>query len=219
MHRSGSSCLAGSLEEQGLCLADVDRLPHTNPKGNRENREIMHLNNAVLADCGATWDEPPAGDAPWQSEHKAWRDKIIATYPKDRIWGFKDPRTLFTLGGWLEVLPEARLIASFRHPVPVARSLEARNKFPMEKGLEIWLRYNRRLLEVCGDHEVRMISFDSSTAEYQEGIRSLSAFVGLPYSGTQQSFFEAGLRRNSTEDEYALPPEVARVYEELLARV
>jgi len=37
MHRSGTSCLAGSLQELGLYLGEVyDQNPH-NPRGNREN--------------------------------------------------------------------------------------------------------------------------------------------------------------------------------------
>jgi len=38
MHRSGTSCLAGCLEEAGLYLGDVNLKAGFNKKGNRENR-------------------------------------------------------------------------------------------------------------------------------------------------------------------------------------
>jgi hypothetical protein len=99
MHRSGTSCLTGSLQEAGLYLGAINESAPNNAKGNRENLAIMDLQNEVLAASGGAWDRPPDAVV-WSAEHKARRDALIATYPADRIWGFKDPRTLLTLEGW-----------------------------------------------------------------------------------------------------------------------
>jgi len=49
-------------------------------------------------------------------------------FHSSRLWGFKDPRTLLTLDGWLEALPEVSLAATFRHPLSVAGSLQERKQ-------------------------------------------------------------------------------------------
>ena len=41
MHRSGTSCLAGSLQQAGLELGDVFTSNPFNKKGNREHRDVM----------------------------------------------------------------------------------------------------------------------------------------------------------------------------------
>lgn len=58
MHRSGTSCLTGLLQQTGLELGDVvTEAPH-NKKGNRENLDIMRLNDDVLAHSRGSWDRP-----------------------------------------------------------------------------------------------------------------------------------------------------------------
>ena len=59
MHRSGTSCLTGSLQEAGLYLGDCHTWNPHNLKGNRENQEIVDINDRVLADNGGAWDAPP----------------------------------------------------------------------------------------------------------------------------------------------------------------
>ena len=48
MHRSGTSALAGSLEQHGLFLGRVSTSNPHNPKGNRESAEVRRLNEDVL---------------------------------------------------------------------------------------------------------------------------------------------------------------------------
>ena len=146
MHRSGTSCLAGCLEQAGLFLGEVDTQARHNAKGNRENRNIMDLNDSVLGSVEATWDNPPKSVLNWTSEQIAARDALIARYPSDQKWGFKEPRTLFTLEGWLDAFPKVEIVATFRHPLSAAQSLKFRNGFPIERGLALWKAYNERLL-------------------------------------------------------------------------
>ena len=59
MHRSGTSSLAGCLQEAMLGLGDVvESAPH-NLKGNRENLAIRGLNDDFLAYSNGAWDRPP----------------------------------------------------------------------------------------------------------------------------------------------------------------
>src|SRR5262245_42923170 len=127
MHRSGTSCLAGSLQQRGLNLGTVFTANPHNLKGNRENAEIMALNDEVLGFSDGAWDRPPS-TLKWTRAHGERRDAIVDRVTGDGIAsGFKDPRTLLTLPFWQESGAGFRFAGTFRHPALVARSLDARN--------------------------------------------------------------------------------------------
>src|SRR5213078_1316124 len=46
----------------------------------------------------------------------------------DRPWGWKDPRTVFTLPLWLQLFPKAKIINIVRNGVDVASSLSVREQ-------------------------------------------------------------------------------------------
>ena len=146
MHRSGTSLLAGSLQERGLFLGDVvNEAPH-NKKGNRESLPIRELHEDILNSSGGSWDNPPE-EVSWKGIHRSMRDLITNGFSDQPIWGFKDPRSIFCLEGWLETIPSLECVAIIRHPEEVAMSLHARNGWSIEKGINLWYVYNRRLLE------------------------------------------------------------------------
>lgn len=212
MHRSGTSCLAGSLEEAGLYLGEVNTAAPHNAKGNRESRAIMDLQDDLLRANGGDWDAPPP-EVVWSAEHRARRDAIIATYPRDRIWGFKDPRTLLTLPGWLEVLPAVRFVGTFRHPLAVAASLYARNGVAIEKSLALWETYNRRLLDDQRQWEFPMVCFDWPPERYQHHLQVIAPTLNLTVPPMGFSFFESALRRNAApREEAVLSRFVARLH-------
>jgi hypothetical protein len=204
MHRSGTSCLAGSLEEAGLYLGEVNTAAPHNAKGNRESRAIMDLQDDLLRANGGDWDAPPR-EVIWPVEYRARRDAIIATYPTDRIWGFKDPRTLLTLSGWLEALPSVRFVGTFRHPLAVAASLQARNGIAIEKSLALWETYNRLLLGYQRQWDFPMVSFDWPPERYGQRLRTLAAALNLTVPPAGFSFFESALRKNSVPEETTRP--------------
>ena len=49
MHRSGTSCLAGSLQAAGASGGAIVEYANDNLLGNRENTSIMNLNKKILA--------------------------------------------------------------------------------------------------------------------------------------------------------------------------
>ncbi|HHL42269.1 MAG TPA: sulfotransferase family protein, partial [Hellea balneolensis] len=96
MHRSGTSCLAGCLQEAGLYLGAVNTKAGFNTKGNREYRAVMELHEHLLNQNNASWDHPPATPVNWQDNELSALIKIAVEFPTHQIWGAKDPRTLFT---------------------------------------------------------------------------------------------------------------------------
>ena len=59
MHRSGTSWLAGSLQERGLPFGDVNESAPHNEKGTRENDALQAIHVGVLRDSNGTWRDPP----------------------------------------------------------------------------------------------------------------------------------------------------------------
>ncbi len=59
MHRSGTSCVTGSLQQAGLFLGACHTWSPHNRKGNRENQDFVDLNDDVLATNDGAWDKPP----------------------------------------------------------------------------------------------------------------------------------------------------------------
>ena len=143
MHRSGTSVLARMLEQLGLFLG-------WRKQGDHEALFFLRLNNWLFEQCGGRWDHPePVRELIKNAEarelvldylqltlrspravsflgprHLLQRTPYLLRIP----WGWKDPRTSFTLPIWLELFPEARVIHVRRHGVDVAASLRARHR-------------------------------------------------------------------------------------------
>lgn len=217
MHRTGTSCLAGSLQLAGLQSGKVVEWAPFNTKGNRENHQIRDLNDAVLANTGGLAEKPPSSIA-WTCEQAQRRDALIQmleALPGDH-WGFKDPRATLTLNFWLEGRPDLRVVASYRHPMAVANSLAHRQQMPLEEGIRLWQLYNERLLAHAQTHDISFICFDVPQEEYLRAVQSLIISLGL--SPPKEDFFAESLRHQSWVDgrtSAVLPAEAIELYEEL----
>lgn len=187
----------GSLENAGVFLGEVSRKNPHNTKGNQENLDIVALNDDVLHANGGAWDRPPAS-LHWGSPLRARRDRLIEHYSQHEIWGFKDPRTVLTLPFWLEALPQMTMVGTFRSPTAVAGSLAKRSNWPHEKGVALWVAYNRILRELIEQRAIALISFDLPQQEYLAKLRILFARLGLPLPDAAAAFFEEGLRHQPT---------------------
>lgn len=211
MHRSGTSCLAGCLQDLGLSLGDVvTEAPH-NKKGNRENPRFWPLHDAILARIGAAWDAPPPAPVAWTAGERADLRAVLADYDAlPRPIGFKDPRATLLLDGWFEVLPDLRLVGSIRHPLAVAASLHARNGFDRERSLTIWSGYNRAMVRWRGDRLTAIVDFDDP--HYEDRVRSIGARLGLDATAPMP-FREAELNHQKTAE--PIPRSVADLWADL----
>ena len=181
-----------------------------NLKGNRENPSIMALHEELLGLNGGSWDAPPTS-VTWPHRSRLARDAIIQSYQHVPLWGFKDPRTLVVLDGWLEALPNLQLVGIFRHPLLVAESLQRRNGFPLEKGLRLWHIYNELLLGYHGRGAFPILSFDSDA--FTDSFLRLTTSLGLPApSDTALEFFDPRLRHRAPTVELPLPRESQQLY-------
>jgi len=181
------------LEAAGLNLGSVSEHAPDNLKGNRESTAIMALHNDILQRNGGSWDKPPE-KLVWSPIHYAFRDSIIESHEKKVPWGFKDPRTLLTLGPWLKALPESTLIGIFRHPYAVAQSLYSREGMPYNKSLALWTHYNRILLwQYQNTEKMPMIEFSQNDIRFVEKATLIIQDLNLSDKGL--SFFDRSLKQ------------------------
>lgn len=211
MHRSGTSCLAGCLEEAGLHLGDVIRWAKHNQKGNNERKPIMEFHESLFAANGGSWEDPPESIA-LDEAHRSRRDVLIADYPRDRVWGFKDPRSLFAIEVWRERLPGLRFIGSFRDPRAVARSLARRPDLAPRDAFKTWERYNLRLLALHREERFPLIDFDWPADRYREAVADACEALGLARPAAGFGFFEEEMRHRIEFEVMELPPAIADLH-------
>lgn len=217
MHRSGTSMLTGSLQLAGVHLGEVNNAAPFNKKGNKEHADIRALNDEILAANGASWRNPPARQARWGDKHRDEARAIIANFAMGpQPWGFKDPRTIWTIEGWLGLLQGARLVGVFRAPALVAESLAARQGglyVAIDNGFELWTAYNAMLLALFEQYGFPLIEFTDPPSTLAQ---LPNIYGALRLAAPKAEFFSQELvnqRRNEVE-----VPGVARaLYEQLRA--
>ncbi len=142
MHRSGTSMVSRLLEELGLFLGNKKQQDH-------ESIFFVNINDWLLNQSGGAWDHPQAFRYLLENEGirslaETYTRYIINTpqivsylgwslYLKyrslqnlDFLWGWKDPRSTFTLPFWLDLFPDAKVIHIYRNGIDVANSLKVR---------------------------------------------------------------------------------------------
>ena len=178
MHRSGTSLLASWLQQCGLYIGD-ELVPAGvgNPLGHFEDIKFLEFHDAVLQE----------NDFPVLVTNQVIRvseeqRRLALAITADRRdlpqWGWKDPRTCLFLPFWKEVIPDAKAIFIFRHPIDVInsfrrRALQRQAKtgeplFATERGqlwqslrlqiqlvinyLHSWSRHNQEILNFATNH-------------------------------------------------------------------
>ena len=220
MHRSGTSLVAGSLQAAGLHLGTVNNQAPFNRKGNKENVQIRDLNDAMLDRNGASWKQPPETQITWCHTDLRRAQSLLRPYlAAGRAWGFKDPRTIWTVEGWLRLLPSAHLVGVFRHPALVAQSLVARTgalSVSEDEAIEIWCSYNSELLRLKRKHRFPLVHLgilEELHEEFFAPITRLARFIGL--SNPVDTFFDDGLLHQQATD-LNINSRAKKLYDQLL---
>lgn len=217
MHRSGTSCLAGSLHESGVYFGDVSLANQYNKKGNRENNAIMLINDSILEHNNGSWADPPRV-IKWTAEHEDEGVNIIKSFEENSglsSWGFKDPRTLLTFPFWKKLLSSYTLVGTIRSPISVASSLNVRDhSFTINKGLDLWLKYNQSLLSIVKENPFPLISFDLPANEYQLKLNSIKSELRLS-NISSEAFFDTNLRSQNEKQQEKYGDEIQSCFSAL----
>lgn len=174
VHRSGTSVVAQLLEGLGVFMGARKDI-------HSEAVFFKSLNRFIFQQAGASWDRPePMLELLEDKEamavvRGALREQLSGPrravymgaarflfsrdlFAMNTNWGWKDPRTVFTLPVWHGLFPNARLVVVRRSPGPIARSLMRRRQASIE-----WWRHRprwRRLWHRLFGYRDRL--FDSS---------------------------------------------------------
>ncbi len=115
-----------------------------NPAGFWERRDVVALNDDLLAKADSSWFKPAVVDNPRDAEIGVILEKLDRQHP----WVLKDPRLCFTWPSWRPALQHAAKLFVYRSPLAVAASLKNRHGFPLEYSLDLWEAYNRQALKI-----------------------------------------------------------------------
>jgi len=231
MHRSGTSMVARALAACGLELGSESELigpTADNEWGHWEHEDFVALDDELLARLGGGWDVPPQLEDGWAEgpnldDLRSRARGLASRFDGREPWGWKDPRTSLTLAFWRSVLSPLRVVVCVRHPVEVADSLTSRGASSQAFGLDLWLEYNRRLLQETSASERVVTHYASYFRDPHTEVRRVGAFLGLVASeqdvGAAAAAIEGSLRHNRAHEDATveLDDTVAEVYAGLCA--
>lgn len=189
MHRSGTSLLTALLEASGCWLGPRDALfgpGPDNPRGFRENAELVAINDAVLASVGARWfDVLPLvdgalGDVDRQEFFRRAR-RVVSRIRVDGPWAIKDPRLVPLFSLWRNVLDSPTVLLTLRHPVEVAISLHRRDGMALETGAALWEVYMVMALQGSNGLHRHLIRHHDLVTDPETAMSGLIESVGEPH--------------------------------------
>jgi hypothetical protein len=154
MHRSGTSVLTGLLRLLGLWAGAEDDFPPAddhNRAGYWEHRGVWSVDEEILQALGASWSEIADLDLSRLDEslRARFRERareVVRDLDRHGSWVVKDPRLCLLFPFWREVLEHPFCVLIYREPLPVARSLAARDGISIPYGIALWERYTREAL-------------------------------------------------------------------------
>lgn len=189
MHRSGTSMVARMLATCGMQVGPAHELlgpSSENPTGYWERRPMVLLADVVLDRLGLAWDHVPALPVSGWEHDPALDDvlaeaqRIVASFPTDAPWGWKDPRTSILLPFWERAL-DARtaVVACVRNPLDVAASLATRGGMSPRHAFSLWHAYAEATLAYARAREHAMTHYDAYFHDAETELRRVCGAVGL----------------------------------------
>lgn len=221
MHRSGTSVVARLLNLMGLYFGPEGvGLPANieNPHGFWERRDVVALNDRLLASYGASWYDV----APFlarRRENDASNPVAPAVAAKvldidaSRPWFVKDPRLCLTLPFWRRWAERAIVVLCWRDPVAVAASLACRSEladiaFSHDDARALWEAYyaeavasSHGMARIIVRYEDVLADPIAACTELYESLRSFGAErLLLPPAAEVEAFVDRSLQRHCSLD-------------------
>ena len=181
MHRSGTSALTSLLQGMGFWAGGEEDFPPAddhNEVGYWEHRGVWSIDEAILRTLGTSWSGSVDLDLSrleqWQRALFQERArKIVQDLDRQGPWVVKDPRLCLLFPFWREILERPFCVLIYRDPLPVARSLAARDGFPLPFGIALWERYMREALAATRGVPRILISHRELMADPEATLRRL----------------------------------------------
>jgi peptidoglycan hydrolase CwlO-like protein len=216
MHRSGTSLVTSLLQRAGVDVGSQLLGPaRGNPRGHFEDLDFLDFHQELLRRSGLGMLVRHEDLTPeLRPEDEARANELVAARRDRELWGWKDPRTSLFLDFWARLLPEARFLFVYRHPLEVVLSLLRRGTDaevladPLI-GLRSWRVYNRKIFDFLERHPERhlLANVHRIMAEPQHFLALARERLGLPLddAGTEGLIHREELNRRT------YPPEVETI--------
>ena len=204
MHRSGTSLVANILSSSGLALPSdlMPSHPLDNADGYFEPREMVSINNRLLANLGSSWKDirrlPPGwAEGPTVAPYRAEIHRFLTSEMAGRpMLLLKDPRLCRLLPVWIESLSEIgteiRIVRVVRRHDAVASSLARRAECselrpaaihdPHHSAL-LWLRYNVEAFIHARPCQQYVLAYEQLLEQPEHIIGALERLLGTAVAG------------------------------------
>jgi hypothetical protein len=182
MHRSGTSMMAGLLMKCGLYLGNnLIGILHDNPKGHFEDRNFMRINAEIFEANAGRWGMPPKKIEIVPPKLINQMRAFVGMWPKDRPVGWKDPRACLTVQIWRGLIePESLKVVHIKRPaMEIAHSLKKRNKFRIQKSLDLTKFYLDRFYKNVDGIPYIETSYHDYFNDWRSTLGSVCEFIGL----------------------------------------
>ena len=194
MHRSGSSALTRVLNLHGMELGSRLMAPQKdNETGFWEHQDIVDLHDQILKMLNSSWDDEILPDQWWQKRslrphRKQLADILLRDFSQHSLWGTKDPRMCRLLPLWLPLFDELNcrpvFVLGIRHPLEVAKSLEKRNGFSLQRGERLWIQHSLLLERSTRGFPRTIVPYERLLSDWKSVVRRVQSVLKTPWPKT-----------------------------------
>jgi tetratricopeptide (TPR) repeat protein len=115
-------------------------------------------------------------------EMQKFREKAISLvneFKGKEPWGWKDPRNTLLIKFWREVIPGLKVVLSVRNPLDVAVSLNKRNNLSFAFSINLWLTYNKSIIERIPERDLLVTHYDNYFVNPERELERVTDFLNL----------------------------------------
>lgn len=215
-HRSGTSMLARLVHENGVCMGTPESLKTKPTKHNRaghyEDTDFRNLNDLLLKERGykvTSWKVPTEKNVPVEPGREVAQRMaalIVGREERGIPWGFKDPRTMLTVGAWAHVMRSLfipfRIILIRRNSREVGISQQVRGDCCPQQSAKLQQAYYMRFLAslaiTCPNKLFLQLDYGRCLEYREETAKAIGEFVGIGIKNL--SAIRPHLRRSAAND-------------------
>jgi predicted O-methyltransferase YrrM len=197
MHRSGTSLVSSLIQAAGVHVGEnLISANVANPRGYFEDVDFYEFHERALHARGRSYlyADVENGDFEPTAEELSHAHLLVSERMHNRLWGWKDPRTALFLDFWRQLVPEARFLFVYRHPLDVLLSLLRRGEFDehpnFAAGLRAWQAYNSRIASFYNEHrdDCLLVHIDPVVENVERFAALLQGKLGIAVQFSPDSF-------------------------------
>ena len=192
MHRAGTSVVARALQALGVNLGErlMSADQRMNARGFFEDVDLVRIDDALLAACGADWKNSALlDDVDWTADAFAAcaddaRTLLAARLAADGTFGCKDPRLPRLLPFWQRQFADAGVadhyVIAIRHPLSVIASLTTRDQLDERRSASLWLTHLVCAMHYTAGRKSVVVDYDRMLEAPERELERMRTMLALP---------------------------------------